>query len=130
MGAGFMPAYRTVTHPASVLAHYRESVAARGTLIASRVTGIRAGEDEVALQAADGTWHTFDHAVIAAGIWSRELVIGTGLKVNLETERGYNTTFENPVIDLKMPLFFTEQGAVVSPLENAVRVGGAVGRCA
>ena len=82
--------------------------------------------DGIEIVATNGNREVFDKAVIAAGIWSRTLVRDLGLKVLLETERGYNTTFADPDVTLEMPVFFAEHGFVATPLENALRVGGAV----
>jgi hypothetical protein len=62
----------------------------------------------------------------AGGVWSRTLVRGLGLKVCLETERGYNTTYPKSPIDLPMPVFFSDHGFIASPLAVGLRVGGAV----
>ena len=62
----------------------------------------------------------------AAGLFCAGIAGQRGLKVLLETERGYNTTFMNPSTTLEMPVFFSEHGFVATPFENALRIGGAV----
>ena len=76
--------------------------------------------------AADGSRTTFDAVVVAGGVWSRELVKGLGLGVVLEAERGYNTTWATPPIALDLPVFFDDHGFCATPLEDGLRVGGAV----
>lgn len=125
-GAVHLPAYRTVTHPQKVLNHYRAFVSERGTLTPSRIDEIAPERDGVILKPASSSPQTFDYVIVAAGIWSRELVRGLRLHVQLETERGYNTTYQNPSITLPLPIFFGEHGFIASPLENALRIGGAV----
>src|SRR5690606_21173710 len=51
---------------------------------------------------------------------------GLGLSVSLETERGYNTTWASPPVDIGLPVFFAEHGFVATPLADGLRVGGAV----
>jgi D-amino-acid dehydrogenase len=64
--------------------------------------------------------------LVAGGVWSRDLVRGLGLSVHLETERGYNTTFKDPGFEIPVPLFFSAEGFVATPLQDGLRVGGAV----
>jgi D-amino-acid dehydrogenase len=49
-----------------------------------------------------------------------------GDEIPLETERGYNTTLPKSAFDVKRMLVFSSDGFVMTPLENGVRVGGAV----
>ena len=76
--------------------------------------------------ADDGTETKFDAVVVAGGVWSRELVKSLGLGVVLEAERGYNTTWAKPPIDLDLPVFFDDHGFCATPLDDGLRVGGAV----
>lgn len=125
VGAIHQPGYWKVTNPLTVLRHYQEFVRQRGRLVAGKVTGIEQGPDGVVVRTAqDG--QRFDKVVVAAGIWSRELVRGMGLKVLLETERGYNTTYTDLDWNLPMPVGFADHGFIATPLIDGLRVGGAV----
>ncbi|MEX0628415.1 MAG: FAD-binding oxidoreductase [Cucumibacter sp.] len=115
-----------VTHPMPVLRHYQGFVRAEARLIGSAVKAVRQGASGVTLEAEDGSASTYEFVVTAAGIWSRELVRQLGLKVLLEAERGYNTTYDNPKMQLKMPVIFGDHGFVATPFVDALRVGGAV----
>jgi D-amino-acid dehydrogenase len=64
--------------------------------------------------------------VLAAGAWSHHLARGLGLRIPLETERGYNTTLPTDAFDLRTQLTFSGHGFVISALDCGVRVGGAV----
>ena len=68
----------------------------------------------------------FDRVLVAGGVWSRDLVRKLGLSVLLEAERGYNTTFPDPGFEIPMPVFFSAHGFVATPLDDGLRVGGAV----
>ena len=98
----------------------------QGTLVEAGVEALQPSADGITIVADSGERHDFDKVVIAAGVWSRTLVRQLGLKVLLETERGYNTTFADPPVKLEMPIFFAEHGFVATPLANALRIGGAV----
>jgi D-amino-acid dehydrogenase len=119
----FAPEYWVVSSPSAVLAALRRRLR---QVVPERVIEIRADAGEVALLTDKGADLPFDQVVVAGGVWSRDLVRGLGLKVLLECERGYNTTFPVHALELPMPVFFAEHGFVVSPLAEGIRVGGAV----
>ena len=67
-----------------------------------------------------------DKVIIACGPWSATLTKKLGDKVSMVGERGYNTTFPKAAIpELKRTLFFPAHGFVMTPMANAIRVGGA-----
>jgi D-amino-acid dehydrogenase len=124
-GAVHQPVYWMVSNPLTVLRHYQGFVRTRGRLVAARVIGLEQTEAGIAVRTQQGAG-TFDRAVVACGVWSRDLVRGLGLKVLLETERGYNTTFTDLGWNLPMPVGFGDHGFIASPLVDGLRVGGAV----
>lgn len=64
--------------------------------------------------------------VLAAGAFSHHLARTVGVKIPLETERGYNTTLPDDAFDLRMHITFGGHGFVISRLRSGLRVGGAV----
>ena len=121
----FAPDYWTVSSPAEILGGLRQRLVAGACLEAVKVNGLTRAAEGVAIHLADGASRRFARVVIAAGVWSRDLVRSLGLRVALETERGYNTTWPEPPIKLPAPVFFAEHGFVASPTDG-LRVGGAV----
>jgi D-amino-acid dehydrogenase len=118
--------YQTFLDPLALLRHLQAYVRERATLVDAAVESVRQEANGVTFLATGEAPATFDKVVIAAGVWSRTLVRQLGLRILLETERGYNTTFTNPQVTLDLPVFFAEHGFVATPLRNALRVGGAV----
>jgi D-amino-acid dehydrogenase len=116
----------SVTSPLEILLGLRKAVSERGKLVTATVTDVRPDGDKVAVILADGSTQRFDRVVVAGGVWSRDLVKKLGLKVLLEAERGYNTTFADPGFSVEMSLFFSAHGFVASPLSEGLRIGGAV----
>ena len=116
----------SVTSPLEILLDLRKAVAGRGKLTTAAVTEIRTDGDKVAVVTADGLATPFDRVLIAGGVWSRDLVRKLGLRVLLEAERGYNTTFADPGFTIAMSVFFSAHGFVASPLNEGLRIGGAV----
>jgi D-amino-acid dehydrogenase len=125
-GAVHQPLYWMVSNPLTVLRHYQDFAANRGMLVADRVTAVTPGSGGVTVTTRSGTSEVFDKVVVSSGVWSRDLVRAMGVKVLLENERGYNTTFTDLGWNLPMPVGFGEHGFIASPLVDGLRVGGAV----
>jgi D-amino-acid dehydrogenase len=125
-GAIFNDGYRTFDYPLTFLRRLQAVLRERATLLDATIASVAQAADGVTVRTEGGREFTFDKLVITAGVWSRRFVADLGLKVLLETERGYNTTFLNPSTTLEMPVFFAEHGFVATPFENALRIGGAV----
>lgn len=67
-----------------------------------------------------------DHAVLAAGIWSKELAARLGLKVALETERGYHLHLKNPSQTPRNPMMLVKGKFGVNPMSDGLRCAGTV----
>jgi len=125
-GATFNDGYRTFEYPLTLLRRLQAALRERATLLDAAVASVGRNADAITVTTEAGKQLAFDRLAITAGIWSRRFVADLGLRVQLETERGYNTTFVDPAVTLEMPVFFAEHGFVATPFENALRVGGAV----
>jgi D-amino-acid dehydrogenase len=122
----FAPDYWAVSSPKAILETLRRRVVEAGTMATKDVVMLRPDAGSVAVITGEGGDLPFDHAVIAGGVWSRELLKTMGCSVPLVAERGYNTTYANSPIELPVPVFFAEHGFVATPLADGLRVGGAV----
>jgi D-amino-acid dehydrogenase len=122
----FAPGYWSVSSPNAILQTLRKRVVSAGTIAVRDVVALRSDPGEIAVITSEGADIPFDHAVVAGGVWSRDIVRSLGLKVSLEAERGYNTTFPGARIDFRVPVFFAEHGFCATPLADGLRVGGAV----
>lgn len=125
-GAVLAREYRMVTHPLTVLRHLQSMVRERGTIRSVAVDRVMPAEGGPRIVDSTGEVAGYDAVVVAAGIWSRDFVRKLGLKVLLEAERGYNTTFPDDPLDLPLPVFLGDHGFVASPLRGGLRIGGAV----
>lgn len=67
-----------------------------------------------------------DHAVLAAGIWSKPLMRKLGLKVPLEVERGHHLQFINPSQSPRIPMMFPKGKFVATPMSTGLRCAGTV----
>lgn len=81
-----------------------------------RVTGIRVGGETIAC----------DAAVLATGVWSKPIAERFGLKIPLESERGYHLELWGPNIMPRAPVMVTSGKFVVTPMEGRLRLAGIV----
>lgn len=81
-----------------------------------KVTGVRAGGETVAC----------DDAVVALGAWSGPLAAKLGVKVPLETERGYHLELWEPSVMPRSPVMIASGKFVATPMEGRLRLAGVV----
>ena len=86
------------------------------TLTDGRVTAVQTSEGSFAC----------DHAVIATGVWSKRLCEQFGLKIPLESERGYHVIFKNPSNQVSIPTMITSGKFVATPMHDGMRCAGIV----
>ncbi|WDR02675.1 FAD-binding oxidoreductase [Devosia algicola] len=123
----YVPQWQTVAEPYEFACALADAVMGQGaTLVSQSVTALAPNNDGVTVSLEDGGVVQAAQAVIACGAWSKTLTAGLGDSVPLDTERGYNTTLPSGAFDLKRQLIFGGHGFVVTPLDQGIRVGGAV----
>jgi glycine/D-amino acid oxidase-like deaminating enzyme len=93
----------------------REAVTAIATE-GGRVTGVATGAGPVAA----------DAVVLAAGAWSARLLAPLGVRVPLETHRGYHVMLPEAGITLHRPVVPADRKVFVTPMEHGLRVAGTV----
>lgn len=125
-GAVHQPVYWMVSNPLTVLRHYQNFIRARGQFRQGRVQSLQQQDAGIAVRVEGQGEQVFDKVVVAAGVWSRDIVRALGIKVLLENERGYNTTYSDLDWNLPLPVGFADHGFVAVPLVDGLRVGGAV----
>ncbi|MBS0126158.1 NAD(P)/FAD-dependent oxidoreductase [Thetidibacter halocola] len=79
-----------------------------------RVTGLRAGGESIAC----------DAVAITAGAFSGPLCKALGLRVPLESERGYHLELWEPSAMPRAPLMVTSGAFVATPMEGRLRLAG------
>jgi D-amino-acid dehydrogenase len=101
-------------------------VQAGGELINERVYKLIPREGGGYTVMTNINWRPASQVVVAAGAWSRQLLDPLGVKIALETERGYHTMLTAPGIQLKLPLSNKSRAFGVTPMEHGLRVAGTV----
>lgn len=64
--------------------------------------------------------------VIASGAWSRDLLDPLGVRIPLETERGYHAMMPRANVHLPIPLTVKSMGFALTPMEEGLRAAGTV----
>lgn len=122
-----LPRNRAVRHPQRYVEGIARTVQERGgtwlqaharrfVLDGSRIAAVvtTAGELEA------------DAVVLAAGAFSRTLAAWAGIRVPLDTERGYHVMLSHPEPTLTRPVYPVEDGFVLAPMEHGLRLTGGV----
>ncbi|MGJ8546480.1 MAG: NAD(P)/FAD-dependent oxidoreductase [Sulfitobacter sp.] len=119
--ATFTPDWSAISDPKDyVLAMAERFRAGGGAVEIARALGLVEGGVETSAGVMRGT------VVLAAGAFSHQLARTAGVKIPLETERGYNTTLPGTAFDLERQVTFGGHGFVISKVGAGLRVGGAV----
>lgn len=122
----FTPRWMNVVDPKKWVDHLARIFVERGGAIEiAQVKRIEEDEDQPVIICADRRI-AGRKVIICCGAWSHHLAKTLGDIVPLETERGYNTTLPKGAFDLKTSLTFSNDGFVVTKINEGVRVGGAV----
>ena len=67
-----------------------------------------------------------DHVVVAAGAFSARLLAPLGLRIPLESQRGYHVMLPDAGITLSRPVVPADRKAFISPMEEGLRLAGTV----
>jgi D-amino-acid dehydrogenase len=123
----FSPSWRTVSNPQ----HYTRALWAYAARLGAKlergeVRELRPYDSGASVDLKDGRRLSADFVINCAGAWSHRLAATLGESMPLEAERGYNTTLPREAFDAKRMIIFGEDGFVLTPLEDAIRIGGAV----
>lgn len=117
----FTPGWYSIADPRDyTLALAERFRAGGGEIVIAEATGL--ADDGVLT--ASGT--LAGRVVLAAGAFSHRLARTLGVRIPLETERGYNTTLPADAFDLRCQVTFGGHGFVITKLSSGIRVGGAV----
>ncbi len=65
-----------------------------------------------------------DEVVVAAGVWSSNLVKPFGVRPMLAAERGYHLMLTNPQISLRRPVSAGDHRFIITPLAGGIRLAG------
>lgn len=113
------------TNPARLCRVIAENVRRRGGhFLRAKVRALRPRNgDSIELEADAGS-RVFDKVVVAAGAWSKSLLDPLGIRIPLESGRGYHVMFANPGFALNNSVTDNDLHFAVSTMETGLRVSG------
>ena len=118
----FSPGWHAITDPLDYTLALADRVRARGGRIdVAEATQLVPGGVETSAGRIEAP-----RIVLAAGAFSHRIARTAGVRIPLETERGYNTTLPRDAFDVRLHITFAGHGFVVANLTSGIRVGGAV----
>jgi D-amino-acid dehydrogenase len=124
-GGLFHPDYAHAADPLQVVTALADSfVRAGGHLIREEVRGFVFGDDGPNHIATSAAAHPCGRIVLAAGIWSKPLAAALGIRVPLESERGYHMMLPEPGLRLRLPVLYGDHRVALTPLAGGLRVSG------
>jgi D-amino-acid dehydrogenase len=124
--AMFMPEQGAVTHPFAYAQAIAEAARQRGVLfVRDRVKTLSREADGWMVQGVQRGYRSAQ-VVVAAGAWSAELLRSLGLRVPLESQRGYHLHLTSPNLTIGRPIVFADRKVFAVPMEHGLRVSGTV----
>ena len=101
-------------------------IANGGTIVQAEVTGLQHGNGQVTTLETDQGDIAVSRLVVAAGAWSARVAKMMGLKVLLDTERGYHTVFHGIDTGLTRPVLHGERHCGINQMDDGIRFAGTV----
>jgi D-amino-acid dehydrogenase len=124
--AAELPDHGWIADPGAYVAALADAAAAAGArILRAEVRDLRPTAAGVAVETDAGPLAA-DRAVLAAGVWSRALAARLGLRIPLETERGYHLTLRGPSRRPPFPMMLADRALVMTPMREGLRVAGLV----
>ena len=121
------PDHGYVANPFRLVTRLAERfVADGGRLERGNVRALRRGDDGAWTLELDGREMKADKVLIAAGAWSAALTSAIGLRLPLESQRGYHVTLTDPGFVPRIPVSSSEGKFYATPMEGGLRVAGTV----
>lgn len=101
-------------------------VQAGGEVVTGTVERIEAQAGQVTGLRVDGAVMPAEQVVVASGIWSGPLARQLGLRLPLESERGYHLELWEPSVMPRAPVMISSGKCVLTPMEGRLRIAGTV----
>ncbi len=117
----------TVDPSALVKAIHAQAIKDGARHIRAEATGFQAKNGVVsAVLLGNGEKLEADGVVLAAGAWSARLAQKLGIRMPLESQRGYHVTVRNPNVNLNRTVMAVESNIMVNPMAMGLRFAGTV----
>lgn len=122
----FLPDHATVVDPHGYVQRIVAAFAASGgRFVRSAVQAVAPAGGRWRVDTATGGIDA-GHVVVAAGAWSAGLLAPLGLRLPLETQRGYHARFTGVAPVVSRTVVLADRKAFVAPMLDGLRIGGTV----
>lgn len=126
VGAVYFTKTGHVSNPYSVSQALEAYLRGNGaTIVKDEVLHIKQTENKVTVATTNQRFEA-DYSVIAAGAFSKKLATQAGLKMPLETERGYHIHMDGTAANFSLPVASYERKIIMTPMNDGVRATGIV----
>lgn len=123
----FLPDQGWVAEPFLYARAITDSLRKNGVeFMQEKVVRLASGGDEKWTIYTDGGLHSACHVVVAAGAWSAQLLRPLGIKIPLESQRGYHVQFSNPNVNISRTVVLADRKVFITPMESGLRAAGTV----
>lgn len=97
-----------------------------GELLITEVLNIEVGQGKLKSVRTNQGLVECDATVIAGGVWSKALAEKLGMKIPMESERGYHIDLINPSVMPKAAMMLASGKFVITPMHGRIRCAGIV----
>jgi len=123
--AVFEPEWQHLVDPGAATRWIADAAFKRGaSWLHDRVRTVSANATGVSLVTESGRSLQADQLVIAAGVWSNEMIGQLGYKVPLISKRGYHTMIGKPSLEIHHPIMSATRHVLLTPMRAGLRVSG------
>jgi D-amino-acid dehydrogenase len=121
----YLPDSGHCSNPHRLVATIAEDIARNGgNFIRASVKDFELDAEQVCAVITDAGRMPCDMVVIAAGAWSQRLAGRLGLRIPLESLRGYHVMLPMPETAPKRPLYPLAAKIMMTPMEHGLRIAG------
>jgi D-amino-acid dehydrogenase len=122
----WLPDQAFVAQPLRYVERIVRSFTARGgTLVHDAIRRLTRRGAAWMLEGDGGTYDAV-HAIVAAGAWSARLLRSVGVRVPLESQRGYHAAFHGVRAPISRVVVLADRKAFMTPMEEGMRIAGTV----
>ncbi len=119
------PTWQHVVSPADVASSFAASAFSSGAhWLHDRVSRVESDKSSVTVETLSGKQVQGEFLVLAAGVWSNDLLVQLGHRAPLMAKRGYHSMLAQPNVELTHPLMSVSRHVVVTPMRDGLRVAG------
>jgi D-amino-acid dehydrogenase len=121
----FEPLWQHVTDPGGLTSRFADAAIERGAdWLRDRVRAVSVQSSGINLATVSGRTIHADRLVLAAGVWSNQLLGQLGFQVPLMPKRGYHTMLAGPAIDISHPIMSASRHVLLTPMRDGLRISG------